>query len=199
MSAIYTQLYLLLFRIWIVVIASAVIVLACLRVRKEEESQEIDDLRVVASCHSGTSAMLSSKVNTLNNAWSGSWRPLTNLTYKFRACHLCTFNMAAIFFRGHPYIWRTTRLWHSLTNMRGRCNICSSILLDLWQYIDTYTHRENRSLIQSLALMFSAKTLFLHGMVMFMAALPLVFSTSHVKLLPIMEVRSLLTMVSTLL
>ena len=40
--------------------------------------------------------------------------------------------------------------------------------------------------------------LFLHGMVMFMVALPLVFSTSHVKLLPIMEVRSLLTMVSTL-
>ena len=26
----------------------------------------------------------------------------------FRACHLCTFNVAAIFFRGHPYIWRTT-------------------------------------------------------------------------------------------
>ena len=24
-----------------------------------------------------------------------------------QACHLCTFNVAAIFFRGHPYTWRT--------------------------------------------------------------------------------------------
>ena len=39
---------------------------------------------------------------------------------------------------------------------------------------------------------------FLHGMVIFMVAVPLVFSTSHVKLLLIMVVRSLLTMVSTL-
>ena len=30
-----------------------------------------------------------------------------NLTQTFRACHMCTFNVAAIFFRGHPYIWRT--------------------------------------------------------------------------------------------
>ena len=26
----------------------------------------------------------------------------------YMACYLCTFNVAAIFFRGHPYIWRTT-------------------------------------------------------------------------------------------
>ena len=31
-----------------------------------------------------------------------------------RAYHLCTFNVAAIFFRGHPYIWRTTVLHDSL-------------------------------------------------------------------------------------
>ena len=33
---------------------------------------------------------------------------VTNLTQTFRACHLRTFNVAAIFFRDHPYIWRTT-------------------------------------------------------------------------------------------
>ena len=31
-----------------------------------------------------------------------------------RACPLCTFNVAAIFFRGHPYVWRTTVLHDSL-------------------------------------------------------------------------------------
>ena len=43
------------------VIASAVIVLSCWR--KEERSQKIDDLPVLATCRSGTLAMLSSKVN----------------------------------------------------------------------------------------------------------------------------------------
>ena len=48
-------------------------------------------------------------MEALDNAWYGSLRPLTNLTQTFQACHLCTFNVAAIFFfRGHPYIWRTT-------------------------------------------------------------------------------------------
>ena len=47
-------------------------------------------------------------MEALDNACYGSWRPLTNLTQTFRACHLRTFNVAAIFFRGHPYIWRTT-------------------------------------------------------------------------------------------
>ena len=56
-----------------VVIASAVIVLAWLTVtlteerrkkeRKKEESQKIDDLPILATRRSGTSAMLSSKVN----------------------------------------------------------------------------------------------------------------------------------------
>ena len=54
------------FRVSIVVIASAVIVLARLTVtdrRKKEESQKIDDLPVLATHQSGTSAMHSSKVN----------------------------------------------------------------------------------------------------------------------------------------
>ena len=61
----------LFFRVWIVVIASAIIVLAWLTVtwteeRKKErkkESQKIDDLPVLATRRSGTSAMLSSEVN----------------------------------------------------------------------------------------------------------------------------------------
>ena len=53
----------LFFRVWIVVIVSAVIVLAWLTVTRTEESQKIDDLPVLATRRSGTSAMLSSKVN----------------------------------------------------------------------------------------------------------------------------------------
>ena len=61
----------LFFRVWIVVIASAVIVLAWLTVTRTEErkkerkkeSQKIDDLPVLATRRSGTSAMLSSEVN----------------------------------------------------------------------------------------------------------------------------------------
>ena len=41
-------------------------------------------------------------MEALDNAWYGSWRPLTNLTQTFRAYHLRTLNVAAI------YIWRTT-------------------------------------------------------------------------------------------
>ena len=54
----------LLFGVRIVVIALAVIVLAWLTVTlTEERSQKIDDLPVLATHRSGTSAMLSSKVN----------------------------------------------------------------------------------------------------------------------------------------
>ena len=57
----------LFFHVWIVVIASAVIVLAWLTVTRTEErkkeSQKIDNLPVLATRRSGTSAMLSSKVN----------------------------------------------------------------------------------------------------------------------------------------
>ena len=57
------------FRDFFVVIASAVIVLAWRTVtlteerRKKKESQKIEDLPVLATCRSGTSAMLSSKLN----------------------------------------------------------------------------------------------------------------------------------------
>ena len=47
-------------------------------------------------------------MEVLDNARYGSWRLLTNLTQTFWVCHLCTFNVAAIFIRGHPYIWRNT-------------------------------------------------------------------------------------------
>ena len=45
---------------WIVVIASTVIVLAWF---KDEERKKIDDLPVLATCRSGTLAILSSEVN----------------------------------------------------------------------------------------------------------------------------------------
>ena len=52
------------FRDFFVVIASAVIVLAWLTVTlTEERSQKIDDLPVLATCWSGTSAMFPSKLN----------------------------------------------------------------------------------------------------------------------------------------
>ena len=55
-------------------------------------------------------------MEALDNAWYGSWRPLTNLTQTFRACHLRTFNVAAIFFGAIPtygvlpyaMIWKST-------------------------------------------------------------------------------------------
>ena len=68
------------FRDFFVVIASAVIVLAWLTVtlteeRKKKASQKIDDLPILATCRSGTSAMLSSTsitvpllMEALNNA-----------------------------------------------------------------------------------------------------------------------------------
>ena len=62
-------------------------------------------------------------MEALDNVWYGSWRPLTYLTRTFRACHLCTLNVAAIFFRGHPYIWRTT-VRHDTSHLHyGYCNV----------------------------------------------------------------------------
>ena len=87
-------------------IASAVFVLAWLRVREEEESKSEDrrfarfsDLPVwyFQRCSPAKLTVLL-LMEALDNAWSGSWRPLTNLTYTFRVCHLCTFNVAPIFF-----------------------------------------------------------------------------------------------------
>ena len=42
-------------------------------------------------------------MEALDNVWYGSWRPLTNVTQTVQACHLCTFNMATIFWWCHPY------------------------------------------------------------------------------------------------
>ena len=42
------------------------------------------------------------------STWHGSWKPLTYVTQIFQACYLCTFNVATIFLRGHPYIWHIT-------------------------------------------------------------------------------------------
>ena len=53
----------LFFRVSIVVIASAIIVLSCWKVVRKSESQKIDDFPVLATLRSGASAMLSSKVN----------------------------------------------------------------------------------------------------------------------------------------
>ena len=41
-------------------------------------------------------------MEALDNAWYGLWRPLTNIMQTFRACHLCTFNVATIFFGAIP-------------------------------------------------------------------------------------------------
>ena len=51
------------FRNWIIVIASAVIVLAWMTVLTEERNQKIDNLAILATCRSATSAMLSSTSN----------------------------------------------------------------------------------------------------------------------------------------
>ena len=90
------------------------IVVSKRRRRRRRRSQKIDDLPFLATWLSGTKRCFPANLTillpmeALDNVWYGSWRPLTYLTRTFRACHLCTLNVAAIFFRGHPYIWRTT-------------------------------------------------------------------------------------------
>ena len=53
-------------------------------------------------------------IEALDNVWYGSWRPLTNLTQTFQVPLLCPFNVAAIFFQGHTYMWCST-IWHNIT------------------------------------------------------------------------------------
>ena len=55
-----------LFRVWVIVIASAIIVLAWLKERKKERKEE-EDRRFgrLATCRCGTPAMVSSNVNDL--------------------------------------------------------------------------------------------------------------------------------------
>ena len=62
-------------------------------------------------------------MEALGNAWYGSWRPLTNLTQTFQVCHLCTFNVATIFFQGNHYIWHTT-VRHNKQTMLGHAVPC---------------------------------------------------------------------------
>ena len=65
----------------ITALASAVIVLAWLT-QKKARSQKIDNLSILATCRSGTAAMLSSKVRS-RCSWKHSVvpdTPLTNLT-----------------------------------------------------------------------------------------------------------------------
>ena len=80
-------------------------------------------------------------MEVLDNAWYGSWRPLTNLTQTFRACHLCTFNVAAIFFRGHPYIWRTTVRHDTLDRLTRGDRVRVSIILPDGQTTTLVCHR----------------------------------------------------------
>ena len=102
-----TQWFMPFFHIWIVVIASAVIVLLWWKKERRKKVKR-NNLPVLATCRSGTSAMLASKwtvllpMEALDNALYGSWRLLTNLALTFRACHSYTFNVAAIFFRVIP-------------------------------------------------------------------------------------------------
>jgi len=89
------------------------------RLADTKGNQKIDDLPVLRlaslvlqRCSLAKLTVLLA-MEALGNVWYGSRRPLTNLTQTFQACHLCTFNMAAIFVQGHPYIWRTTIRHHS--------------------------------------------------------------------------------------
>ena len=63
-------------------------------------------------------------MEALSIACYGSWRPLTNLTETFQACHLRTFSVAAIFFSGpslHMAYYRTP--WYLNCPRPWDCNI----------------------------------------------------------------------------
>ena len=63
--------------------------------KREKESQKIDRFFPAK-----LTVLL--PMEALDNGWYGSWRPLTNLMQTFRACHLCTFHVATIFFGVMP-------------------------------------------------------------------------------------------------
>ena len=113
--------FMLFFCVWIVVIASAVVVLSRWRKgrrrrrRRRRRSQKIDDLARFSDCRSGTLAMLSSKLTALlpmevlDNAWYGSWKPLTDLCRHFERV-ICALLMWPPFFSGaslHMAYYRT--------------------------------------------------------------------------------------------
>ena len=52
-------------------------------------------------------------MDPLDNAWYCSWRSWTDLNADISSVSFVTFNVATIFFRGHPYIWRmVVRICH---------------------------------------------------------------------------------------
>ena len=102
-------------------------------IQKDRKKSEDRLFARLPTCQSGTSAMLSGltvplSIEALGNAWYGSWRPLNNLTQTFQACHLCTFNIAAIFFRSHPYIWRITLRHDIAWNLHFGANWYTSLV-----------------------------------------------------------------------
>ena len=97
--------FMLFFCVWIVVTALAVVVLSRWRKGRRRRSQKIDDLARFSDCRSGTLAMLSSKLTVLlpmevlDNAWYGSWKPLTDLCRHFERV-ICALLMWPPFFSG---------------------------------------------------------------------------------------------------
>ena len=101
-----TQWFMVVFCIWIVVIPSAVITLAWLQKERRKVRWTICPFYwlvslVLQQC-SPVKLMVPLSMEALGNAWYDSWRPWNNLTQTFQVCHLCTFNVAAIFFGAIP-------------------------------------------------------------------------------------------------
>ena len=80
--------------------------------------------------------MLSSQANgpvAHRNTQYGSWRTLSNLTQTFRACYLCTFNVATIFWGAMPtygVLLYTLIMWqsHVLLLWQQQCHCLATML-----------------------------------------------------------------------
>ena len=101
-----TQWFMVVFCIWIVVIPSAVITLAWLQKERRKVRWTICPFYwlvslVLQQC-SPAKLTVPLSMEVLGNAWYGSWRPLNNLMQTFQVCHLCTFNVATIFWGAIP-------------------------------------------------------------------------------------------------
>ena len=97
----------LFFRVWIVIIASVIVVLSWWRKERwKSEDRQFARFSDLPVCYCfPTKLMVLLPMQALDNACYGSWRPLTDLTQTFWVCHLCTLNGCHFF----PYIWRSTR------------------------------------------------------------------------------------------
>ena len=76
-------------------------------------------------------------METLDNAWYGSLRPLTNLTQTFRACHLCTWMWL-------PFFWGVIPtygvLLYAMIQMyeAGECKLSSiDLIVEQWVLISS--------------------------------------------------------------